>query len=202
MRYTRPWLLLLLALSTINTQAADNDTHYAITGVAQGDTLNIRARPDPSSATIGSIPYNAHGIIATGRQQRHRGSLWREVRHDGDIGWVNDHYLRAEPATLFPVPLDCSGTEPFWSLNIDQRAQFTTPEQRYPAIPGLPAQRSLNRLDHWTLTLQPADSPGPAFAAILDTRQCSDGMSDNRYRYEIVLRLHGQTWSGCCNRLP
>jgi len=178
---------------------------YTITGVDPNDSLNIRAQPNAHANTIGSIPANAHDITGTGQQQQTGRSTWREIIYQGTQGWVNSHYLSAnlsESATpLFREPLHCSGTEPFWGLEIDQQARFTGMEQHYPPMNADPAQQAANRPDTWSMLFQPEHSTAPAFAFIQETRQCSDGMSDRLYRYQIQLRFEHQTYSGCCNSL-
>ena len=195
-----PTLTLCYALST--PALAATPSSYTISGVDQTDTLNIRARPDPRSATIGTIPADAHGITGTGQQQQTGNSIWREIRYQGTQGWVNSHYLSEQATALFREPLHCSGTEPFWGLDIGQQARFTSLEQSYPPMDAAPAQQAANRLDTWSLIFQSTNPASPAFAFIQETRQCSDGMSDNVYRYQIQLHIAGQTYSGCCNSLP
>jgi uncharacterized membrane protein len=192
--------LILCSIAATAALAAPSAT-YSISGVADNDTLNIRAQPNPHAATIGSIPANAHGITATGQQQQAGNSVWREIRYQSTQGWVNSHYLSAETTALFHEPLHCSGTEPFWGLEIDQQARFSTPEQSYRPMRADPAQQAANRPDTWSLIFQPAETTVPAFAFIQQTQQCSDGMSDTLYRYQIQLRIGGQTYSGCCNPL-
>jgi uncharacterized protein YraI len=69
-----------------------------VTGVADDDALNVRARPELRAPKLGAIPpYATVGI----RKCRRRGrSLWCEIfplaqnGYDGPAGWVNARYLK------------------------------------------------------------------------------------------------------------
>ncbi len=65
---------------------------YCVTGVARGDTLNVRAWPSPQSRVLTQLSRRTCGIAllpyATGS--------WQKVRIDGRQGWVNRRYLSGE----------------------------------------------------------------------------------------------------------
>jgi len=65
---------------------------YCVTGVAAGDSLNIRAYPSPQSRVLTRLGRRQCGIAflpyAVGD--------WQKIRVDGWQGWVNRRYLSGE----------------------------------------------------------------------------------------------------------
>ncbi len=59
-----------------------------VRGVASGDVLNIRSRPNASSSVRGYIPRNACYVEVLGRSGK-----WRRISYRGTRGWVNGRYL-------------------------------------------------------------------------------------------------------------
>jgi len=104
--------------------------------------------------------------------------------------------------------LNCGGTEPFWSLTINEEertvdySNFGSEEvdsykklevaipmndtsiRNFQAKKGLGGRKKVNAI---------------VLVTDGDIRSyCSDGMSDFNYQYEIVLNVDGQTLQGCC----
>jgi uncharacterized protein YraI len=83
------WLLSVHAACT--TSSADKSC--VVSGVDEGDVLNVRAQPNPKSPIVGSIPGNGQAIqkldvvIYPGR------SDWFKVCYEDITGWVNAKYL-------------------------------------------------------------------------------------------------------------
>ncbi len=80
--------------------APDDTLYHRVTGVADGDVLNIRDRAGvPDSTIIGSFKPDAEGIeVAHGEDAYElvNDSAWWKVRRDdlpGGEGWVNSRYL-------------------------------------------------------------------------------------------------------------
>jgi uncharacterized protein YgiM (DUF1202 family) len=71
----------------------DDQPRYRIKGVVAPDTLNIRGKPDPRSRVVAQVPANGRGITVTGQRRQIGPSLWWEVEHHGQRGWVNSRYL-------------------------------------------------------------------------------------------------------------
>jgi hypothetical protein len=67
--------------------------HFAVSGVAPSDTLNVRVAPDPASEVLGELLPNTTGVLDLGRQQKVGPSTWRKVRCGALIGWVNGRFL-------------------------------------------------------------------------------------------------------------
>jgi hypothetical protein len=69
---------------------------FFVQGVAATDTLNVRAEPDPRAAVLGELPPDATGVIGTEETARVGSSIWRKVRCQRTIGWVNERFLAPE----------------------------------------------------------------------------------------------------------
>ena len=208
-RLAAVWVLALLVAAPA---AAFYD--YRVTGVAANDVLNIRkdvasAGQVSAAPIIGSIPSGATGVKGTGVTVEVEGSLWRQVVHDGVVGWVAARYLaaseRAGPVSA-PVGLTCGGTEPFWSMTFDaSRAVREDPGagasvDRFRYVPT-PPRFAAGRSHVWSVALRSAGGSPAATAVFIRTDACSDGMSDFTYPIEFVLTeddRDGAVLSGCC----
>lgn len=61
--------------------------------VASDDTLSVREQPDPASAKVSELAWNAVGVTTTGETAKHDGTPWYRVVSGGATGWVNATYL-------------------------------------------------------------------------------------------------------------
>jgi uncharacterized membrane protein len=96
-----------------------------------------------------------------------------------------------------PSPLQCVGTEPFWSLSIEgSRTTFQTPEQK--AIAAAIERIEPSRNSNLVWRVQPKG--GPVTSATIEGQQaCSDNMSDRVYSFSVRVETRdGQFLSGCC----
>jgi len=103
--------VLGLVLQSICTSAAADGgpDYYAVTGVAAGSVVDMRAAPSAESAKVGEIPHDARGLQNLGctggpsfaewtkmteseRKQAGR-DRWCKVRYRGVVGWVAGEYL-------------------------------------------------------------------------------------------------------------
>jgi hypothetical protein len=102
---------LLLAASTASG-TADGPDFYGVTGVGDGDVLNIRAAPKPSAEKVSEIPPGATCIRNLGCQggltyreftglteaqktaRLKENPRWCHVEYQGITGWVVGRYLR------------------------------------------------------------------------------------------------------------
>ena len=104
-------ITLLMLLSGNAVAEADGPDYYVVRDVSSGDTLNIRAAPDPNAAWLGEIQPDGVCI----RNLRCQGGLtfqefttlskaqqaqrlkenprWCKVEYQGIIGWVPGRYL-------------------------------------------------------------------------------------------------------------
>ena len=111
--------------------------------------------------------------------------------------------LAVSEAEGLPERLHCAGTEPFWSLSIDDgEAVFETPEAQGSSAARFAIHASVtasNRFGLWALRMR---SPtGKESVALVRQAACSDGMSELEYSYTIALLDADDEPSlldGCC----
>jgi uncharacterized membrane protein len=206
MRRTVRYAALCLCVSA---SVPANAQDYAVTGVAADDRLNIRAGIDTvqhfsDAPVVTSIAPDATGIAATGRSVSLHDVRWLELRHGGATGWANARYLRLE--TLFPAAIGyrCGGTEPFWDITFDETGG---------RISGLSLSGEVAlRLDGVAYAVGRPDvhvyhftgrSDGQRYTAIQSFEgDCSDGMSDYLYAWELYLLgldPAGGVFHACCS---
>jgi uncharacterized membrane protein len=189
--------LLILTLLAAFVGPARADMSYSVFNVRPGDTLNMRTQPDPRAAVVQTIPHDAEGITLTGRMAQ---GAWAEATYRRKRGWINARFLGLGSPGRYQLPayLDCSGTEPFWSIAvtpIQARADMMFAERRY-GFRLTRAQSAMNRSD--ILLLRGVSRPGE-MSLILRHEACSDGMSDTHYPYSAVALLSGLDMvAGCC----
>jgi hypothetical protein len=129
------WLCLALVLAApAQAQTPDPSLRYRVVDVAADDKLNVREQP-ASRPVIGAFAPHADDIVITGSVMEVEGSDWWEVGFvEGylDRGWVNGRYLEPvdRQARDSDYPLQCSGTEPFWSLALEEgQAIYSSPDE-------------------------------------------------------------------------
>ncbi|GGE36834.1 hypothetical protein GCM10007276_12860 [Agaricicola taiwanensis] len=185
---------LLIVLSLVPAQAQER---AQVVDVPSWDTLNMRAEPKEDAPIIRALPSYASNIEVMERRDD-----WVKVRYFDKEGWVAARFLGAsltyagnEP----PMPLECRGTEPFWSLVFDKKTALyreigTDIDER---LPITDARASRNNLTAWAMTF----GRGTVERVVLARDPlCSDGMSDTNFLFNvIVIRRDGEVRSGCCN---
>lgn len=174
-----------------------------VTGVAEGDVLNVRAGPTVRSPVVGDLGGNGARVevLEAGPEAK-----WGRILHGEGDGWVALRYLApAEPVRVAPSPIPigllCTGTEPFWSLRVEGPDSLTFSEPGTGAGPeddratigwagsasgrrGFPAALEAEGQAGYTFLLRPAP--------------CSDGMSDRRYGWAAELVTGQRLLTGCC----
>ena len=176
--------------------AQDLPALHHVTGVAAGDVLNLRERPDATAPVVGTLSPDATGVEVVALD-----GGWSLVNTSETAGYAASRFLTRDAGpgwNTLQQPLHCLGTEPFWNLAISPQtgtAWLSTPEDPDPEAlaigplwPALP----------W--------SPVAAFAVpdgmvMLSPADCSDGMSDRRYGIAADLFLSrpgSPRYSGCC----
>ncbi|WP_425050729.1 peptide-binding protein [Psychromarinibacter sp. S121] len=193
----------IAALLALAPAAFADPGYYDVTGVASDDTLNVRAEPDAASADIGDLPFDAKGIevIATDAS----GDWGRIVWEEGN-GWIATRFL-AEAAlptltgTALPAGLQCSGTEPFWSIRYAETGAVYSDVMGTALSLGYGGAAVAEGFATFPVALSHAGA-GSGTLSIVSTAICSDGMSDRDYPYTVALVLQtesGQRFlSGCC----
>jgi len=183
---------------------------YDVVNVASNDVLNIRQQAKASSAKLGALPFNLTEIevIAASRNGK-----WGLVNYQGVIGWVSTRYL--QPSAIItadlPAGLECSGTEPFWSLSflsdgsaVGDWTPMGLPNAQQSFYDSYWSTTPMNRPDQsYGFTLQnESTTSGITASGIIRQTACTDGMSGQTYGYAIDLLLGGQGQSyvtGCCS---
>jgi hypothetical protein len=64
--------------------------------VDAADQLNVRNDPDPRAEVIGALPPDASGVLGMGEEQRVGSAVWRKVKCQKLVGWVNAKFLAPE----------------------------------------------------------------------------------------------------------
>ena len=208
-------LALLVALLPMPGLAQEHfPALYSATGVAADDVLNVRAEPSASAPIIGAFGpvQSSIEVIAapTGG--------WGQVNTGEASGWVSMRFLRRAPGQewepggtlgISPVPLECFGTEPFWSLHLSDGdlMTFTDPFDGDGAPqPGIfsPVWGSASTAKFGFTGSR--DDGQAYFTGILSRALCSDGMSDRLYGLSIDLvretPLGTRLDTGCCRLAP
>lgn len=173
---------------------------FDVTGVAAGDVLNLRQGPTSHHPVIGTL-----GPLQKGVEVIRVENGWGRVGYGETMGWASMRYLQAQPvdqSESLPRPIFCSGTEPFWSLNIDQEGGH------YANASGA----NLLLYENWS-----APAAGTreyayglsltnemlAVESIILRDHCTDGMSDREYGLQIhsFLRTEQEMTlqTGCCS---
>lgn len=172
---------------------------YDVTGVADDDVLWIRAAPDPEAEILGEL--GPHQLRVEVLETTSNGQWGRVATHEGN-GWASMHYLRArgdyDPFGVL-VPMTCSGTEPFWTL-------FMEEEDDYFVEPGATA-RVIRRQKELAgngagFAVTYARDPGEHLALSVRRAACSDGMSDREFGFaaSLIFESPGRDRAlfGCC----
>ena len=84
-------VLLVLLLAAAGPAAAQE--RFRVDGLARGDALGIRERPDPGAPTLAEAPPGARlrGFGCTNATPS--GLTWCRVRYDGAVGWARRRFL-------------------------------------------------------------------------------------------------------------
>ncbi|MCK0095503.1 hypothetical protein MWU60_07960 [Yoonia sp. F2084L] len=197
-------LSIVLACWTASATADEIDPFfpalYAVTGVAENDTLNIRAAPDGDAAVIGALAHDARDIevITLSRQ-----GGWALVNASENAGWAAFRFLNRQDQRVMslglPEGLRCFGTEPFWSITFGGGAVLDY------ATPGSIMRHSITSMSPAPENVSVAEfgyrfvwqSQGEDVTAHILPGRCSDGMSDRIYGLHYVDNQRPST--GCCS---
>lgn len=174
---------------------------YDVTGVASDDVLNVRAGTGASHPIIESLAYNDRHIEII---KLSADGKWGQIGYPEANGWASMHYLQrqvGQSGPSLPRPISCGGNEPFWSINFSQGGnEFTEPGQMPHILPtvweGIP-----DGMPPVSYGIKMAGGTGE-INAVVTRSQCSDGMSDRAYGFEINALLSGaignRMLTGCC----
>ena len=198
-------LILLLCLAAPAQATQDQwPALFDVSGVAADDVLNIRAGPSADSEIVGTLAHDARGVEIVRPNDRH---TWGMVNTGEGTGWVSLAYVTRGPGQWYGAEITrafCSGTEPFWSFDIDgTSAAWSTPET---TATGQVLDRafSMSRRDEQGATFRLND--GEDGVALLRLASCNDGMSDREFGIAVSIVKGGTEgptlYSGCCSLSP
>jgi len=167
--------------------------------VPSNDTLAIRSGPNADETKIGEIPANGHDIVAG---QPIENMNWLRVTYGSRTGFVSTRFLAygdgMNPYAL-PVRLQCSGTEPFWGIEIGYRRadmDFAYDETKASIVIGDP----VTAMGQPNLHMLPGMGKDAVSFLLIEAEECSDGMSEKQYPYSLRARVGGGLLSGCCEK--
>jgi len=184
---------------------------FRVEGVAEGDVLNIRYKADADSPLAGSIPAGAPHVDGLGAAKTVGSATWQRVRYGGVTGWVNARFLKpngggapsraaAPPKIEALTPLVCFGAEPDWGLTFGADGAVVCGGNCNPPASGLRVIKILAGRSGTPDGFDLIDGQGKQWlsAVVAKTDQCSDGMSDDPYPYEIAGNGKLGNLKGCC----
>lgn len=193
---------------------------YKVTGVSSSDPSGLNVRDNLIEAqslgetnVVGHLAWNAKGIISSGLVVEIGSSIFTQIRKGDLIGWVNEKYLvddtKAELPEIKPEKLKCSGTEPFWSLNLSKEAPIFsgTDLENGDFVKGVKLDTMATHsivelgLENWAVTVK-YQSKNAYLRTVISraSPMCSDSMSNVLYPYQIIV-LKGDVPRpvyGCC----
>lgn len=199
--------LVILAISLLGANAAsagwtDYPGLYDVVDVAADDVLNVREGPSASTPIVNTLAPNQRDVEVVDVSPDER---WGLVGFPEGSGWVSMRYLARQPEQnprYLPKPLGCGGTEPFWSLDINnQTAQFDImggePRVFTPVWEDTP--EGMQAISY-AVKMQGSNED---ITAVVKRAQCSDGMSEKIYGFSVDLIMSGgygsHYYSGCCS---
>ncbi|MGL5081562.1 MAG: COG3650 family protein [Microcoleaceae cyanobacterium] len=95
----------------------------------------------------------------------------------------------------------CSGTEPFWSLTLDNsQIKFERAGGSIWSIPKTTANSAQGKPADYLALYQGKvrEQSGRFLNVIIEQGNCSDGMSDNTYPYNVYVLSGRELYRGCC----
>ncbi len=217
-------LALLTAITAVllaGSVSASPRTSYRVIHVSPDDPVGLNVRDNVIEATslanttiVGSLAWNASGIVSSGKEVDISGSVWREIRQGNTIGWVNEKYLEEEinngQPEIKPELLNCGGSEPFWGLNLSGFPSYYTGETTFTGkwedkleLKNV-ASNPITEMgdEHWLMTLKrPAKEHYIHIVIAKASPMCTDSMTNLRYPYESILMM-GKVPTplyGCCS---
>ena len=200
MMFKRLMTLLMLYFCTIPLYAADQ--LYKVTNIFAAETLNIRKGASVKTPILSSLPYNAKNIKVIQRQDN---STWVKISASSSrpLGWVNSRYLKPY-SNVLPHAYSCSGTEPFWRVDIDTRtakieAHVLSGSSNYFNVALMVNVHAMNSPKKSRVIM---GSDGKhSITAFISEGSCNDGMSDKVFDYQITGLLDNKAYSGCCGTM-
>jgi len=110
--------------------------------------------------------------------------------------------LSANANAKMAKKINCSGTEPFWSLyigpeGIHYKSPLNLGDRYYNAATPTGAE-GIDSSDLGVYRTTEINTGQQATLIVREDSSCSDGMSERHYRYEIIYLTDAETLYGCC----
>lgn len=182
---------------------------FDVTGVAADDVLNIRTDPDATSDIIATLAPDATRVEVIRPNER---ESWGMVNAGERTGWVSLAFLQRRAGQWLgahPRITSCFGTEPFWSLDLqnENALAWRTPEIEIAGGRIEARLASGNRRDRHGLSARFSfGKEATEISAITALQVCTDGMSDRAYGISVDVLMTGvegtALYSGCCTLAP
>lgn len=196
MKYLLP---LVMSVFATLAQAQDFPALHDVVDVASDDVLNIRTLPSNAGTIIGTLDPNQIGVEVIRLSDDGR---WGLVNAGEGAGWAFMRYLARQPGQgEMPDFLLCSGTEPFWNVDLTN----------WVGVLHQPGDDPVELPALWQDISVQDRHLGYAFGdgarnmhAVVSRAACSDGMSDRDYGFAVDVMVDlgpGQRrlLSGCCS---
>ena len=199
------FIALTLLLLSANASLAEWQlfpAFYDVTGVASNDTLNVRSGIGTKHPITHKLKHNQRYVEIIRLSDNGR---WGLIGYPEGSGWASMRFLTRQPnqnGNDVPRPISCGGNEPFWGLSLDQNENvFSTPSSAPKSFStiwqGIP-----NGMLAISYGIKMANGP-EEINAIIRRTQCSDGMSEMEYGFEINVLISDysghQMYHGCCS---
>lgn len=100
--------------------------------------------------------------------------------------------------------LNCKGTEPFWSVSIEQQAITYKPQLDQKGIGYYDAKKSESEgvSPGYAFQIEASREKGKKKVSLsiiaAGENSCNDGMSDETYKYHVLANIDGRVVYGCC----
>jgi hypothetical protein len=183
-------------------------SHLIVDGVAQDDSLNLRAEPGVGAKIDRKLALGTTGLVATGKVVRRGTDRWIEVKHQGQTGWLNARYVRTvQPLPAVPVPTRIPphssapterGSGKRIALVIGNARYARTPSLRNPPNDARAIADALKRVGFERVTLH-IDLPKKQLWSAIDTFA---GIASDAQLALIYFAGHGLQIDGSSYLLP
>ena len=199
------FIALTLLLLSANASLAEWQlfpAFYDVTGVASNDTLNVRSGIGTKHPITHKLKHNQRYVEIIRLSDNGR---WGLIGYPEGSGWASMRFLTRQPnqnGNDVPRPISCGGNEPFWGLSLDQNENvFSTPSSAPKSFStiwqGIP-----NGMLAISYGIKMVNGP-EEINAIIRRTQCSDGMGEMEYGFEINALISNcsgyQMYHGCCS---
>lgn len=183
-------------------QAAAFPGLYDVTGVSADDALNVRAHPSTASAIVGRFEATQTGIEVVATDAA---GAWGQVNLGEGAAWVSMRFLAPQDGVWtpggLPETLACFGTEPFWSIRVEDGAlAYSTPEDGRSLAPVAVLDSGIAGDARRMVT---GGTAGDRMTVAMVPTTCSDGMSDRVFGLETLVLVEepgaARLLTGCCS---